>query len=290
MILIEPQLGENIGMAARAMANFSLTDLRLVAPRDGWPSKEAYSAASGATWVIEGARVFADVATAVADLNYVCATTARTRDSVKQVLSPQSAAGEISVRIARNERCGFMFGAEQSGLENDHIALCDAVVMAPVNPKFASLNLAQAVLIMGYEWLKQQQSSTLGRETEFDGPAREGVQMHHTRPATRGEMVGFFEHLERELDASGFLRPPEKRPQMVRNLRNMFQRMGASEQEVRSLRGVVSSLTRAHRHRDKMPHSSAPILVLRWRVTMVVCRQNIHEGCARAGNEKKFVS
>ena len=253
VILIEPQLGENIGMAARAMANFSLADLRLVAPRDGWPSKEAYSAASGATGVIEGARVFDDVATAVADLNYVCATTARTRDLVKQVLSPQSAARETSVRIARNERCGIMFGAEQSGLENDHIALCDVVVMAPVNPKFASLNLAQAVLIMGYEWLKQQQNGTLGRETEFDGPAREGVQMHHTRPATRGEMVGFFEHLERELDASGFLRPPEKRPQMVRNLRNMFQRMGASEQEVRSLRGIVSSLTRAHRHRDKMP-------------------------------------
>ncbi len=253
VILIEPQLGENIGMAARAMANFSLTDLRLVAPRDGWPSKDACSAASGATWIIEGARVFADVASAVADLNYVCATTARTRDSVKQVLSPQSAASEINIRIARNERCGFMFGAEQSGLENDHIALCDALVMAPVNPKFASLNLSQAVLIMGYEWLKQQQSGALGRETVFDGPAREGLQMHHTRPATRGEMIGFFEHLERELDASGFLRPPEKRPQMVRNLRNMFQRMGASEQEVRSLRGVVSSLTRAHLHRDKMP-------------------------------------
>lgn len=253
VILIEPQLGENIGMAARAMANFSLTDLRLVAPRDGWPSKEAYSAASGATWIIEGARVFSDVSEAVADLNYVCATTARTRDSVKQVLAPQSAASEITARIARNERCGFMFGAEQSGLENDHIALCDALVMAPVNPKFASLNLAQAVLIMGYEWLKQQQGGALGRETEFDGPAREGLQMQHTRPATRGEMVGFFEHLERELDISGFLRPKEKRPQMVRNLRNMFQRMGASEQEVRTLRGVVSSLTRAHRHRDKVP-------------------------------------
>ncbi len=252
VILIEPQLGENIGMAARAMANFSLTDLRLVAPRDGWPSKDAYSAASGATWVIEGARVFEDAASAVADLNYVCATTARTRDLVKQVLSPHSAGYEMNMRIARNERCGFMFGAEQSGLENDHIALCDALVMAPVNPEFASLNLAQAVLIMGYEWQKQQ-GGALGRKTEFDGPAREGLQMHHTRPATRGEMVGFFEHLERELDASGFLRPPEKRPQMIRNLRNMFQRMGASEQEVRSLRGVVSSLTRAHLHRDKMP-------------------------------------
>jgi len=253
VILVEPQLGENIGMAARAMANFSLNDLRLVAPRDGWPSKEAYSAASGATWIIESARVFTDVSGAVADLNYVCATTARTRDSVKQILAPQSAATEISERIGRNESCGILFGPEQAGLENDHIALCDALVMAPVNPKFASLNLAQAVLIIGYEWLKQQQSGALGRETEFDGPAREGLQMQHTRPATSAEMIGFFEHLERELDISGFLRPLEKRPQMVRNLRNMFQRMGVSEQEVRTLRGVVSSLTRAHRHRDKMP-------------------------------------
>lgn len=253
VILVEPQLGENIGMAARAMANFSLNDLRLVAPRDGWPSKEAYSAASGATWIIERARVFTDVSEAVADLNYVCATTARTRDSVKQVLAPQSAATEISERIGRNESCGILFGPEQAGLENDDIALCDALVMAPVNPKFASLNLAQAVLIIGYEWLKQQQSGALGRETEFDGPAREGLQMQRTRPATSAEMVGFFEHLERELDISGFLQPLEKRPQMVRNLRNMFQRMGASEQEVRTLRGVVSSLTRAHRHRDKMP-------------------------------------
>ncbi len=253
VILVEPQLGENIGMAARAMANFSLNDLRLVSPRDGWPSKEAASAASGANWIIEGAQVFSDVSEAVADLNYVCATTARTRDSVKQILAPESAAHEISMRIVRNERCGILFGPEQAGLENDDIALCDALVMAPVNPKFASLNLAQAVLIIGYEWRKQQQSDALGRETEFDGPAREGLQMQRTRPATSAEMVGFFEHLEKELDISGFLRPKEKRPQMVRNLRNMFQRMGASEQEVRTLRGVVSSLTRVHERRDKMP-------------------------------------
>lgn len=250
VILVEPQLGENIGMAARAMANFSLTDLRLVSPRDGWPSKEAYSAASGAIWIVEGAQVFSDVAEAVGDLNYVCATTARTRDSVKQVLAPQTAAKEMTKRIALNESCGIMFGPEQAGLENDAIALCDALVMAPVNTKFASLNLAQAVLLIGYEWLKHQQNGSLGRETEFDGPAREGLQMQHTRPANRAEIVGFFEHLEDELDKSGFLRPPEKRPQMVRNLRNMFQRMGASEQEVRTLRGVVSSLTRTHQRRD----------------------------------------
>ena len=251
IILVEPQLGENIGMAARAMANFSLTDLRLVAPREAWPNKDAYSAAAGARWVIDGARVYENVSEAIADLHFVCATTARSRDNVKQVLAPQSAASQMRKRIRAGQRCGIMFGCEQAGLENDHIALADIMVMAPVNPRFASLNLAQAVLIMGYEWLKQEESGVLGRETAFDGPAREGVQMLRTRPATRGEMAGLFEHLERELDASGFLRPPEKRPQMVRNLRNMFQRMGASEQEVRTLRGVLSSLTRAHKRRDK---------------------------------------
>ena len=176
-------------------------------------------------------------------------TTARIGDNVKQVLSPQSAAAQMRQRIGAGQRCGIMFGCEKAGLENDHIALADVLVMAPVNPRFASLNLAQAVLIMSYEWLMQDESGQLGRETAFDGPAREGVQMHRTRPATRGEMVGFFDHLERELDASGFLRPPEKRPHMVRNLRNMFQRMGASEQEVRTLRGVISALTKAHKRR-----------------------------------------
>ncbi len=250
IILVEPQLGENIGMAARAMANFSLNDLRLVAPREQWPNKDAISAATGASWIIEEARIYEDVSAAVADLHFVCATSARPRDSVKQILAPQSAASEMRSRSRAGQKCGIMFGCEKAGLENDHTALADVIVMVPVNPRFASLNLAQAVLIMGYEWLKQEDSGVLGRETEFDGPAREGVQMLRTRPATRGEMVGFFEHLERELDTSGFLRPPEKRPQMIRNLRNLFQRMGASEQEVRTLRGVVSSLARAHRRRD----------------------------------------
>ncbi|GBE42473.1 tRNA (cytidine/uridine-2'-O-)-methyltransferase TrmJ [bacterium BMS3Bbin10] len=240
-------------MAARAMANFSLDDLRLVAPREQWPNKEAWSAAAGASWIIEDAHIYEDVGAAVADLHFVCATTARMRDSVKQISAPQGAASEMRSRSRAGQKCGIMFGCEKAGLENDHIALADVMVMVPVNPRFASLNLAQAVLIMGYEWLKQEESGVLGRETAFDGPGREGVQMLRTRPATRGEMVGFFEHLERELDISGFLRPPEKRPQMIRNLRNLFQRMGASEQEVRTLRGVVSSLARAHRHRDKVP-------------------------------------
>jgi len=252
-ILVRPQLGENIGMAARAMANFALTDLRLVAPRDAWPNKDAYTAASGATEIIEQAKIYPTVKDAVSDLHYVCATSARARDSVKEIQSPQSLAIEMRLRIERDEKCGMMFGPENAGLENDDIALADSLVMAPVNPQFASLNLAQAVLILGYEWYKGGDVAVLGRQTDFDGPAREGVQMLRTRPATRGEMTGFLEHLEGELDKTGFLRPPEKRPQMIRNIRNMFMRMGASEQEVRTLRGIVSSLTLTHLRKREKP-------------------------------------
>lgn len=254
VILVNPQLGENIGMAARAMANFAMSELRLVAPRDEWPSDEAYAAASGATSILDNARVYASAKDAISDLHFVCATTARARGSVKEVLSPQSAVVQIQSRAATGERCGVLYGPENAGLENDDIALADALIMAPVNPEFASLNLAQAVLIVSYEWFKRSgDGRSLGRKTDFDGPAREGLQMLRTRPATRGEMTGFLEHLESELDASGFLRPPEKRPQMVRNIRNMFMRMGASEQEVRTLRGIVSSLTRTHLRKREMP-------------------------------------
>jgi tRNA/rRNA methyltransferase len=253
IILVNPQLGENIGMVARAMANFALSELRLVAPRDGWPNEDAHGPAAGATDIVDRAKLFDRTAEALSDLNFVCATTARSRDSVKQVLSPQNATHDIRARLQAGQRCGIMFGPEKAGLENDDIALADALVMAPVNPKFASLNLAHAVLIVAYEWNKGGHARGLGRETEFDGPAREGVQMLRTRPAERAELVGFFEHLERELDASGFLRPPEKRPQMVRNIRNLFIRTGASEQEVRTLRGIVSSLTGAHLRKRKVP-------------------------------------
>lgn len=246
VVLVRPQLGENIGMAARAMANFALTEMRLVAPRDAWPRKEAFAAASGATAILDKAQVFESVKEAVGDLHHVYATTARARDSIKEVLSPQSAVQAMYGHAAEENRCGIMFGPENVGLNNDDIAFADSLIMAPVNPDFASLNLAQAVLIVGYEWFKGSSTRTLGRRTEFDGPVYEGMQMQRTRPATRAEVTGFLEHLEKELDASGFLRPPEKRPQMVRNIRNMFLRMGASEQEVKTLRGIVSSLARTH--------------------------------------------
>ena len=246
IILVEPQLGENIGFAARAMANFGLSELRLVSPRDGWPSEKARSAASGAP-VLDDVKTYPSVESAIGDLNFVLATTARLRDMVKPVLTPESAARELAARVARGERTGVLFGPERTGLENDTIALADAVVTAPVNPAFASLSLPQSVLLLSYEWLKTcAPDMSLGRATETDGPAVEGMDISDTRPATRAELLGLFEHLETELDASGFLRPPEKRPTMVRTIRNMFHRMGATEQDIRTWRGIVASLVRAH--------------------------------------------
>lgn len=247
VVLVEPQLGDNIGAAARAMANFGLTDLRLVAPRDGWPSERARKAASGADGVIDRARLFDTVRDAVADLHYVAATTARPRDMVKPVLSPESAVREMLGRSAEGEACGVLFGRERWGLDNEEVALADAIVMAPVDPAFASLNLAQSVLLVAYEWMKQGSAGGLGRATTFDGPGQEGLSFGHKRPATREALYGFFDHLERELDTFGFLRPPEKRPIMVRSIRNMFHRMGATEQDVSTLRGIVTALTRGRR-------------------------------------------
>lgn len=244
IILIAPQLGENIGAAARAMANFGLADLRIVSPRDGWPNEAARANAAGAVSLVDAARLYGATGEAVADLNFVCATTARSRDMTKPVLSPEGAARELRARLAEGQACGILFGPEKSGLTNDDVALADAIVTAPVDPTFASLNLAQAVLILAYEWLKQGAPQDLGRRTPFDGPAREGMVLRRTRPATRGEVLGFFEHLEGELDRVGFLRPPEKRPSMVRSIRNMFLRLGATDQDIRTLRGIVSALTR----------------------------------------------
>lgn len=251
IILVEPQLGENIGAAARAMANFSLADLRLVAPRAAWPNKEARAAASGAVSVLDNARVYASIQEAASDLRFLCATTARPRDMVKPVMTPATAIGECKARMERGQACGFLFGRERWGLENDHISFADAIVMAPVNPAFASLNLAQAVLLIGYEWQKIQDPDSLGRHTRFDGQHGEGLSSHRNPPATKEDLYAFYDHLERELDAAGFLQPPEKRPTMVRNIRNMFARMQATEQEIRTLRGIIASLSRAHKPRSK---------------------------------------
>jgi tRNA/rRNA methyltransferase len=252
VILVEPQLGENIGFAARAMANFGLTELRLIAPRDGWPSDRARAAAAGADAIIDAATVYPSLEAAIGDLTFLLATTARPRGMVKPVLTPAGAARELGARGAKGERTGVMFGPERSGLDNDAISLADAIVTAPVNPSFASLSMPQTVLLVCYEWLQARGSEpSLGRATKCDGPAAEGLDLSGTRQATRAELLALFEHLESELDRCGFLRPPEKRPTMVRAIRNMFHRMGATEQDVRTWRGIVASLSGSNRRKGK---------------------------------------
>ncbi|MCL4768441.1 MAG: TrmJ/YjtD family RNA methyltransferase [Hyphomicrobiaceae bacterium] len=243
-VLVRPQLADNIGMVARAMANFGLDELRLVAPRDGWPNEKARAAASGANYIIDAAAASGTLAEAIGDLNFVCATTARQRDLAKPVLTPEQAAQEMRRRIEAGERCGIVFGPERAGLETDEVALADAVVMAPVNPRFASLNLAQAVLLVGYEWLKETKRGTLGRVTAYEEALAPGLNTRGSPPASKEELLGFFDHLESELARLGFFNPPHKRQTVMRNVRTMFARMGASEQEVRTLRGIVATLSR----------------------------------------------
>jgi tRNA/rRNA methyltransferase len=232
VILTAPQLAENIGAAARIMANFGLSDLRLVSPRDGWPQERAWASASGADWPLNAARVFATVAEAVADLQRVYATTARPRELRLPVITPRQAAGELSAAAAAGERTGLLFGGERAGLETADVALCQAIVTIPVDTRFRSLNLAQAVAVNAYEW----------RLTVLDAaPAnfRPGEP-----PADGAAMMGLFGHLEGELEAAGFFHPPEKTPAMVQNLRAALGRAHFTDQEVRTLRGVVTALSR----------------------------------------------
>jgi tRNA/rRNA methyltransferase len=232
VILVEPQLGENIGAAARAMLNCGLTDLRLVRPRDGWPNERAVAASSGATAVLDGTRLFDRVEDAIADLEYVVATTSRERGQIKRILTPRAAAVEMRERWSRSAATGVMFGPERTGLLNDDIALADAAVSVPLNPAFCSLNLAQAVLLIGYEWF----------QTGSEAPDR-ALHLGHTRQASKAELHNLFEHLEAELDDCGFFSTPDKRPSMVRNIRNLFQRAEMTEQEVRTFHGIIAGLT-----------------------------------------------
>lgn len=234
IILCEPQLGQNIGTAARAMANFGFWDLRLVKPRDGWPSKDAAAAAAKADHVIDRVQVFETVEAAIADLSLVFATTARSRDMAKPVLGPEEATTQLAAHIGAGNRAGLLFGRERWGLNNAEVALSDAIVTLPVEAAFASLNIAQAVLVLAYEWRR-----AVG-EDQLPFAAQENS------PASKEELVGMFEHLEGLLDDAGFFKTPEKRPTVVTNLRAMLGRAGYSSQEVRTLRGVVSALDRAH--------------------------------------------
>ncbi len=253
ILLMEPQLADNIGMVARAMANFGIDELRLVNPRDGWPNEKARISASGANYVVDDATAFPTLQAAIGDLNFLVATTARQRDLRKPVMTPEAAVAELRARIARGERCGILFGRERNGLETDEVANADAIVMIPVNSRFASLNLAQSVLVLGYEWMRASSAATLGRVTTYETPLEAGLNVGGSRPANKVEMLGLFTHLEEELDRLGFFNPPHKRQTMVRNLRSLFTRIGATEQEVRTLRGVVAALAHGKGRGRKTP-------------------------------------
>ena len=241
IILVRPQLAVNIGMCARAMANFGLSDLRLVNPREGWPRQGAHedtaeAAAAGASHLLHGAKIYDSLAAAVGDLNFVWATTARERGQQKRVATPAQAMPESAARSAAGERHGILFGPERTGLDNEEVATADAIMTFPVNPAYASLNLAQAVLLVGYEWLQ----ATNGDLTRFLLPERS--------PAAPREMVlSFFGYLEEQLEARGFFRPVSKAPVMKRNLRNIFHRIGLTEQDVSTLRGLVVRLVEGPR-------------------------------------------
>ena len=232
VILVEPQLGENIGMVARAMANFGLSRLRLVKPRDGWPSEKARAAASKADHVIDGDVVFDTLEAAIADLSFVFATTARERDGFKAVRGPVEAGRMLRERVSAGQATGILFGRERFGLSNEEVSLADEIVTFPVNPDFASLNIAQAVLLMSYEWMKSGLESET--DTAFAGP--------EMKPAPKEQLIGLMSHLEEALDARGYFRPASKKPKMVDNLRAVLTRAGFAEAEIKVMRGVVASL------------------------------------------------
>ena len=246
VILCEPQLGENIGTAARAMANFGLVDLRIVNPRDGWPSEKARAAASRADHVIDHVQVFDSVEAAIADLQFVYATTARSREVPKPVRGPDEAAQKAVELGEKGGATGYLFGRERWGLNNEEVALADEIVTLPVDPDFASLNIAQAVLVCAYEWRKTAGSGALPFILSKD---------EHP-PAKKDDVLRLFEHLESSLDNVNFFRPPERRPHMVSTLRNIFQKAELSAQEVRTLRGVIASLEKRETRPRKERSSS----------------------------------
>jgi tRNA/rRNA methyltransferase len=232
IILVEPQLGENIGAVARVMANFGLGRLRLVKPRDGWPNTHAQRSASGADRILDEAALFDDLAAAIADCTVVLATTARAHDQAKPVLGPDEAASFLAPHVAAGETVAVLFGRERYGLENHEVALADRIVTFPVNPAFASLNLAQAVALIAYEWFKLASGGVL----PFTMPRK-------SEPAGKEQVQAFFANLERQLDAVEYFRPLDKRATMLVNLRNIFARMQPSKQDIQTLHGIVVALT-----------------------------------------------
>lgn len=233
VILVRPQLGENIGMAARAMLNCGLSRMRLVSPRDGWPNPFARRAAAGADAVLEGAQVFETVGDAVADLQHVVATTARSRQITQRQLTARRAAEEMRGWIGSGDAVGVLFGPERAGLENDDLIHADTTLSVPLNPQFSSLNIAQAVLLVAYEW-------AMAGDT---GP-QERLAVNDTRKATKEELANLYVRLELALDQSGFLRHSKMRPSMIHNMRSLLQRASMTEQEVRTFHGIIKYLAK----------------------------------------------
>jgi len=226
IVLVRPQLGQNIGKAARAMLNFGLTEMRLVAPRDGWPNPDAGPAASGADIVLEQAQVFTTVAEAIADCSLVFASTVRRRDLIVPAIGPEHMGDQIA---ASSERSAILFGPERSGLETEDVALSNAIVTVPINPEFGSLNLAQAVILLAYEWSKR---SNLAQPTVKEIEA----------PAPHGELEGLIAQLNGELDAKGYFHPPSRTQATKNTLRTIFTKTGWSSREVKAVRGVLRAL------------------------------------------------
>jgi tRNA/rRNA methyltransferase len=234
IVLVRPQLGQNIGKAARAMLNFGLTEMRLVAPRDGWPNPDAGPAASGADVVLEQAQLFDSVEEAIADCSSVFASTVRRRDLVMPVLAPAEMAEQIA---ATRERSAILFGPERSGLETEEVALANAIVTVPINPEFGSLNLAQAVILLAYEWSKRSELA--------QPPAKE-----LEAAAPHAELEGLIRHLDEELVTKGYFRPPS-RAQATRNtIRTIFTKTGWSSREVKAVRGIIRALVDPPRQRN----------------------------------------
>jgi tRNA/rRNA methyltransferase len=233
IVLVRPQLGQNIGKAARAMLNFGLTEMRLVAPRDGWPNPDAGPAASGADVVLEKAQVFETVQEAIADCPAVFASTVRRRDLVMPVVTPEAMADQIAHSTARS---AILFGPERSGLETEEVALANAIVTVPINPAFASLNLAQAVILLAYEWSKT---------SELAVPPDKALEP----PAPHGELEGLIVQLENELDGKGYFHPPSRTQATKNTLRTIFTKTGWSSREVKAIRGVIRALVSPARRR-----------------------------------------
>lgn len=240
MILVRPQMGENVGAAARAMLNFGLERMRVVAPRDGWPNERAVAMASGAGRVLDNAGLFPDVKAAIADCDYVFATTARGRELVKPIVTPERAMEMARALGAAGKRVGVLFGPERAGLENDDVVLANAIVSVPVNPDFASLNLAQCALLVGYEWRRQ---------TEVIAP--EVMQLARTEFAPMIEVERLGDHFEERLTDAGFFYPEAKADGMRANLRNMWARLNLTRAEVQTFHGMLRQIAYTLKKQDE---------------------------------------